>query len=197
MANDEIYGRDFKVIGHSVNKIDAMGMACGQEEYVGDHDLSGALIGYIVPSPYAHARIIDIDPTRARAMKGVHAVLTYKDVPRHLHTTAGQGYVEPSPYDTAILDSKMRLVGDHVALIAADTREIAEEAGRVLLEDTKWEILDPVLDADHAMDDGAPVIHDEADASVPIPIPYEPQKNMASAASMGVGDMNEVMEKSF
>ena len=197
MANDEIYGRDFKVIGHSVNKIDAMGMACGEEEYVGDFDLAGALIGYIVPSPYAHARIVEIDPTRARAVKGVHAVLTYKDVPRHLHTTAGQGYVEPSPYDTAILDSKMRLVGDHVALIAADTRDIAEAAGKLLLEDTKWEVLDPVLDADHAMDDGAPVIHDEADAYVPIPIPYDPKKNMASAASMGVGDMNEVMEKSF
>ncbi len=189
--------RDFKVIGHSVNKIDAMGMACGQETYVGDFDLSGALIGYIVPSPYAHARIVEIDPTRARAVKGVHAVLTYKDVPRHLHTTAGQGYVEPSPYDTAILDNKMRLVGDHVALIAADTREIAEEAGRILLEDTKWEVLEPVLDADHAMDDGAPVIHDEPDAYVPIPIPYDPKKNMASAASMGVGDMEKVMKESY
>ncbi|MDR0966850.1 MAG: molybdopterin-dependent oxidoreductase [Myxococcales bacterium] len=202
MANDKLdaldakYARDFKVIGHSVQKIDAMGMACGLEEYVADHDLTGALVGYIVPSPHAHARIVKIDATRARAVKGVHAVLTYKDVPRHLHTTAGQGYVEPSPYDTAILDSKMRLVGDHVALIAADTREIAEEAGRVLLEDIEWEVLTPVLDADHAMDPGASVIHDEPDAYIPIPVPYEPQKNMASAASMGVGDMDAVLKTS-
>lgn len=186
--------KNLKVVGHSVRKLDGLSMACGRELYVADHDLSDAIVGYVVPSPYAHARIKRIDASRARAMPGVHAVLTYQDVPRIVHTTAGQGFVEPSPYDTFVLDNKVRFVGDRVALIAADTREIAEEAGRAL--DIEWEVLEPVLDPDHAMDEGAPVIHDEPEAHMPIPVPYDPSRNLAAAASMGVGDMDEVMRTS-
>jgi putative selenate reductase molybdopterin-binding subunit len=186
--------RDFKVVGQSVPKIDSLGMACGLEQYVADFDLSDALVGYIVPSPYAHARIKKIDATRARAMKGVHAVLTHQDLPRNAHTTAGQGYVEPSPYDSFVLDSKVRFVGDKVALIAAESREIAEAAGRALEID--WEVLPAVLDADKAMVSGAPVIHDEPEAHMPIPVPYDAKKNMAASASMGVGDMQKVLATS-
>jgi putative selenate reductase molybdopterin-binding subunit len=186
--------RSFKVVGHSVEKIDALGMSCGLEKYVGDQDLSGALVGYIVPSPYAHARIKKIDATKARALPGVHAVLTWQDLPRNIHTTAGQGYVEPSPYDSYVLDSKVRFVGDRVALIAADSREIAEQAGRLL--EIEWDALEPVLDADRAMAEGAPVIHDEPEAHMPIPVTYEPKKNVAAAASMGAGDMKAVLERS-
>ena len=186
--------KNLKVVGHSVRKLDAMGMACGREQYVADHDLSDAVIGYAVPSPYAHARMKSIDTTRACAIPGVHKVLTWKDVPRIVHTTAGQGYVEPSAYDSFILDSKVRFVGDRVALIAADTLEIAEQAGRAL--DIVWEILEPVLDADKAMDPGAPVIHDEPEAHMPIPVPYDASRNMAASANMGVGDMNAVMTTS-
>ncbi|MBI5546958.1 MAG: molybdopterin-dependent oxidoreductase, partial [Deltaproteobacteria bacterium] len=186
--------KDFKVVGKSVQKIDSMGMACGLEQYVADFDTSDSLIGYMVPSPYAHARIKKIDAAKARAMKGVHTVLTWHDLPRIVHTTAGQGFVEPSPYDSFVLDNKVRFVGDRVALIVADTREIAEEAGKAL--EIEWEVLPAVLDADQAMNPGAPVIHDEPEAHMPIPVPYEPQKNLAAAASMGVGDMAKVMSGS-
>jgi putative selenate reductase molybdopterin-binding subunit len=186
--------RDFKVVGHSVAKVDALGMACGLETYVADYDTRDALVGYCVPSPYAHARIKRIDASRARAMKGVHAVLTWQDLPRNLHTTAGQGFVEPSPYDTYIVDNKVRFVGDRVALVAAETREIAEEAGRAL--EIEWEVLPAVLDQEKAMAPGAPVIHDEPGAHMPIPVPYDPQRNMAAAANMGVGDMEAVLKTS-
>lgn len=186
--------KSFKVVGRSVRKLDSMGMACGLEQYVADHDTSDALVGYIVPSPYAHARIKKIDASRARALKGVSAVLTWQDLPRIVHTTAGQGFVEPSPYDSFVLDNKVRFVGDRVALIAAETREIAERAGKLL--EIEWEVLPAVLDAERAMDPGAPVIHDEAEAHMPIPVPYDASKNLAAAASMGVGDMKAVMERS-
>ncbi|MBI5531732.1 MAG: molybdopterin-dependent oxidoreductase [Deltaproteobacteria bacterium] len=182
------------VVGTSVAKIDSMGMACGLEQYVADYDTTGALIGYVVPSPHAHARIKKIDATRARAIPGVHAVLTWEDVPRIVHTTAGQGFVEPSAYDSFVLDKKVRFVGDRVALVAADTREIAEEAGRAL--DIEWEVLEPVLDPDKAMEPGAPVIHDEPEAHMPIPVPYDAKKNMAASASMGVGDIDAVLKGS-
>ena len=184
----------FKVVGQSVPKIDALAMACGRELYVADHDTSDALVGIAVPSPHPHARILRIDATRARQMAGVHAVLTYQDLPRVAHTTAGQGHLEPSPYDSFVLDHKVRFVGDRVALIAADTREIAEEAARALQID--WEVLEPVLDADKAMDPGAPVIHDEPEARAVIPVPYDPSRNMAAAASMGAGDVDQVLRES-
>jgi putative selenate reductase molybdopterin-binding subunit len=186
--------KNLKVVGHNVRKIDALGMACGRELYVADHDTSDALIGYVVPSPHAHARIKRIDATRARAIPGVHAVLTHEDVPRIAHTTAGQGYVEPSPYDAFVLDNKVRFVGDRVALVAADTRELAEEAGKAL--DIEWELLEPVFDPNKAMDPGAPVIHDEPEAHMPIPVPYDAGRNMAAEATMGVGDIEQVLSTS-
>lgn len=185
---------NLKVVGHSVRKVDAMGMACGLEQYVADYDLTDALAGYVVPSPHAHARIKKIDATRARAIPGVRAVLTWEDLPRIVHTTAGQGYVEPSPYDNFILDNKVRFVGDRVALVAADTLELAEQAGKAL--DIEWEVLEPIFDADKAMLPGAPVIHDEPEAYMPIPVPYDPSINMAASASMGVGDMDAVLKSS-
>jgi len=185
---------NLRVVGQSVRKVDAMGMACGLEQYVGDYDVSDALVGYVVPSPYAHARIKKIDASRARAIPGVHAVLTWQDLPRNVHTTAGQGYVEPSPYDSFILDSKVRFVGDRVALVAADTIEIAEQAGKAL--DIEWEVLEPVFAPEKAMLPGAPVIHDEPEAHMPIPVPYDASINMAASASMGAGDLDAVLKSS-
>jgi len=193
-TNKTEQAKAFRVVGHSVPKIDALGMACGLEQYVADHDLTDALVGYIVPSPHAHARIRAIDAKKARAIPGVHAVLTHEDLPRNFHTTAGQGFVEPSPYDSLVLDSKVRFVGDKVALIAAETRELCIEAARALKVD--YEVLAPVLDAKKAMEKGAPVIHDEPEAHMPIPVPYDAKRNMAASASMGVGDMDEVKKSS-
>jgi CO/xanthine dehydrogenase Mo-binding subunit len=186
--------KDLAVVGQSVPKVDAMGLACGLEPYVADFDVGDALCGYIVPSPHAHARIRKIDASKARAMEGVHAVLTFQDLPRNAHTTAGQGYPEPSPYDSFVLDDKVRFVGDKVALVVADTREIAEAAGRAL--EIEWEVLPAVLDPDHAMDPGAPVVHDEPEASMPIPVPYDPKRNLAAAATMGAGELAKALSSS-
>ena len=67
-------------------------------------------------------------------------------MPRHLHLTAGQGYPEPSPYDTAIFDYKVRSVGDRVAAVAAETAEIAEAALKKI--EVEYEVLEPVLSID-------------------------------------------------
>jgi putative selenate reductase molybdopterin-binding subunit len=154
--------KDLKVVNHSPNKVDGLGMACGTAEYVDDVDVRGLLIGKILWSSRAHARIRRIDASKARALPGVRCVLTHHDVPRVPHTTAGQGYPEPSPYDTVVLDDKVRFVGDRVAAVAADTREIAEEALRLIEVD--YEDLPAVFDPLEAMKDGAPVIHDQPDA---------------------------------
>jgi putative selenate reductase molybdopterin-binding subunit len=178
--------RAFHVVGRSEPKVDALGMAAGAAAYVDDVVFPGMLHAKFLWSPHAHARIAGIDASRARALPGVACVLTHRDVPRNLHTTAGQGYPEPSPYDTAMLDDKVRYVGDRVAAVAAETRELAEEAVRLI--DVEYEVLPAVLDMGRALEPGAPVIHDEADCRAVIPVPYEPRRNLAGHVDMRIGD---------
>jgi putative selenate reductase molybdopterin-binding subunit len=151
------------VVGHNVRKVDAVKLAAGRPAFTDDIHLPGLLYGKILPSPHAHARIKRIDVSKARALAGVHAILTYKDVPRVPHTTAGQAWPEPSPYDTYLLDSKVRFVGDRVAAVAAESRAIAEQALRLI--QVEYEVLPAVLDMEHARDADAPVIHDEPDST--------------------------------
>ncbi|MBI5242216.1 MAG: molybdopterin-dependent oxidoreductase [Elusimicrobia bacterium] len=154
--------RRFSVVNHRVEKIDAMGLACGTAQFTDDVDIPGLLSGKVLYSPHAHARIKSIDASAARKVPGVLAVLTHKDLPRVRHTTAGQGYPEPSPYDTLVLDDKVRFVGDRVAAAAAETPEAAEEALSKIR--VVYEPLPAVFDTLEAMKEGAPVIHDETDA---------------------------------
>jgi len=154
--------KNLKVVNRRVLKMDSLGLACGEPVFTDDVDINGMLYGRILWSPYAHARIRNIDTKEAEKAPGVKAVLTYKNVPRVPHTTAGQGYPEPSPYDTYVLDNKVRFVGDRVAAVAAETPEAAEEALKLIKVD--YEILPAVFDTFEAMRDGAPVIHDEEDS---------------------------------
>ncbi len=177
---------DFEVVGKDVEKVDGIALATGRALYAGDFQMRGMLVGKILPSPHAHARIRNIDVSAARAVPGVHAVLTWKDLPRNPHTTAGQGYPEPSPYDSFVLDNKVRFVGDRVAAVAAETHEAADEALRRIQVD--YEVLEPVLDPRKATEPGAPVIHDEPEAHVIIPVRYEPERNLAAHVGAEVGD---------
>src|SRR5581483_5006414 len=143
------------------------------------------LCGKILPSPHAHARIRRIDTRKAREVSGVHAVLTYKDVPRVPHTTAGQMWPEPSPYDTYLLDSKVRFVGDRVAAVAAESRAIAERALQLI--EVEYEVLPAVLDMEQAMAPGAAVIHDEPDSSKI----YDRDRNIAGYILREIGNVDE------
>ncbi len=171
------------VVGTSVRKVDAAKLAAGRPAFTDDISVPRMLYGKILPSPHAHARIKRIDVSQARSLPGVHAVLTYKDVPRVPHTTAGQAWPEPSPYDTFLLDSKLRFVGDRVAAVAAETRAIAEEALRRIR--VEYDVLPPVLDMERARV-GA-VIHDEADATGI----HDAQHNVAATIHRELGSVEE------
>ncbi len=163
----------FNVVNKSVEKIDSLALSCGKPLFCDDIDIPGLLHGKIVFSPYAHARIKDINIKDALKVKGVEAILTYKDLPRVAHTKAGQGYPEPSPYDTFVLDKKVRYVGDRVCAVAAKTLEACEEAvSKIKIE---WEILPSVFDPEQAVK-GDIIIHDEADSKNIA----DPQHNIAA-----------------
>ncbi|MDR3677556.1 MAG: molybdopterin-dependent oxidoreductase [Acidobacteriota bacterium] len=178
------------VVGKNLQKVDGFKLVTGRPAFTDDIHIPGLLYGKILPSPYAHARIKRIDTSKAKALPGVHAVLTYKDVPRVPHTTAGQSWPEPSPYDTYLLDSKMRFVGDRVAAVAAESRAIAEEALRLI--EVEYEVLPTILEIEQAMVEGAPVIHDEPDSKGI----HDAQHNLAGYILKEIGDVEEGFRES-
>ncbi len=150
------------VVGHPEPKVDAVKLAKGRPVFTDDTDLPGMLYAALLTSPHAHARLTRIDATRARALPGVHAVLTHHDVPRVIYASGGQSFPNPPPYDQVSLDNKVRYVGDRVAVVAAETPEIAREA--LALIDVEYELLPAVFQPEDAIAPGAPLIHDEPDA---------------------------------
>ncbi|OGQ90736.1 MAG: aldehyde oxidase [Deltaproteobacteria bacterium RIFOXYA12_FULL_58_15] len=184
-----------QVVGKNVAKIDALSLACGAPMFTDDISTQGMLHAAILSSPHAHARITKIDTSVAEKIPGVRVILHHGNVPRVLHTTAGQGFPEPSPYDTALFDYKMRYVGDRVAAVAADSLEAAEQA--VAAIKVEYDVLEPVFDIVTADAKGAPVIHDEPDAFVPIPVVYEPQKNIAAGIDAHAGDVKGALKGAY
>jgi len=147
--------QDHKVIGRAHPGIDAEAKVRGQCEFVEDISLPHMLHCKVLRSPHAHARIKEIDTSRARALPGVKAVITH-------HGAAGRGLVRlplgtppgPELYDTHILQSEVRYIGDRVAAVAATSLEIAEQA--LGLIDVEYETLPAVFDFVEASEPGAP-----------------------------------------
>ncbi|MHB8087374.1 MAG: xanthine dehydrogenase family protein molybdopterin-binding subunit [Anaerolineaceae bacterium] len=179
---------DMRVVGKSVQRIDSIKLALGKPAYTDDFALPGMLYAKILHSPHAHAIISRIDTSKARALPGVHAVLTYKDIKPVRFTTAGQSHPLPSPLDTLILDRKVRFVGDRVAAVAADTLEIAKLA--LSLIEVEYELLQPVVEIEDAFKPGAPVIHDEPDCTGFEGV-FFPQKNIAAHIKAEAGDLEK------
>jgi putative selenate reductase molybdopterin-binding subunit len=177
--------KDWSVVGKPEQKVDAIKLVQGKPAFTDDVELRGMLVARILHSPVAHARIKRIDTTKAMALPGVAAVLTYKDVPRVVYSTAGQSDPIPGPLDTFSLDSKVRFVGDRVAILAAETYEIAEKALRLI--EVEYEELPAVLDSEKAMLPGAPLLHDEpeyvnfADS--------DPKRNLAAEIRIDIGEV--------
>ncbi|GAP14518.1 xanthine dehydrogenase, molybdenum binding subunit apoprotein [Longilinea arvoryzae] len=177
----------YQRVGNAENKIDAFKLALGKPVFTDDVELPGTLIAKVLHSPYAHARIKSIDASKARALEGVAAVLTWRDLPRVVYSTAGQSDPIPGPLDSFSLDNKVRFVGDRVAFVAAETEEIAKQA--LGLIDVQYEVLPSVLDPEQATQEGAPVIHDEPE--------YQnfsqsnPRKNIAAQMRIDIGDVEQ------
>jgi putative selenate reductase molybdopterin-binding subunit len=186
------------VVGKAEKKVDAAKLAQGKPAFVDDAPLPGMLYAAMLTSPHAHARITHIDTEKAKALPGVHAVLTYKDVARVIYASGGQSYPNPPPWDQVSLDSKVRHVGDRVAVVAAETYDTARRACELI--DVEYEVLPAVFDPAEAMSGDAPIIHDEPDA---IGI-RDASKNVVARAYAKVGDPDKgfaesdfVIERTF
>ncbi|MGD2027289.1 MAG: molybdopterin-dependent oxidoreductase, partial [Anaerolineales bacterium] len=172
-----------QVVGKPEMKVDAAKLVQGRPVFTDDFCLEGMLCGALLTSPHAHARISRIDASQAQALPGVHAVLTYEDLPRVKYASGGQSYPQPLPYDQVCLDNKVRHVGDRVAVAAAETLELARKALDMI--EVEYEILPAVVDMQKAMEDGAPIIHDEPDTEGI----FDPEHNIVYHIDAKVGDV--------
>ncbi|HNR02265.1 MAG TPA: molybdopterin-dependent oxidoreductase [Anaerolineaceae bacterium] len=179
-----------RVIGKSEVKVDARKLALGKPVFTDDIHMPGMLYAAMLTSPHAHARIKKIDASRARALPGVAVVLTHQDVPRVKYASGGQSYPQPLPYDQVCLDDKVRFVGDRVAVVAAETLEIANAALKLI--DVEYEVLPAVVDMEAAMQPGAPVIHDEADSEGI----FDRERNIVYHIEAEVGDVEKAFSES-
>lgn len=144
----------FDVIGKRFARKDAPAKATGQAQYVDDLVFPDMLWGAIKQSTHAHARILSIDTSKAKALPGVKAVITAQDVP-------GTKYgVSPARYDeTVFAIDKVRYVGDEIAAVAAVDLETALQA--VSLIEVDYEPLPVLLTPDEALAEDAEWIHDD------------------------------------
>ena len=114
----------------------------------------------------------------------MHAVLTHHDVPRIKYSSGGQSYPQLLPHDQVSLDDKVRHVGDRVAVVAAETPELARQALKLI--EVEYEVLPAVFDMEAAMLPGAPAIHDEPDTEGI----YSPQTNQIYHIEEHYGDVD-------
>ena len=136
----------FKIIGKRQPKIDAWKRVSGKAKYASDIYLPGMLYARILRSPYPHAKVVKIDVEKAKALPGVKAILTFKEVPSFRWHA-----------DMPILTDTARFEGDDIAVVAAVDEERAREAIDLIKVD--YEVLPFVLDPEEAMKPGAPKIH--------------------------------------
>lgn len=152
-----------KVIGKSVQRLDAVAKVTGKAKYTDDFFERDMLIGKVLRSPYAHAIVKNIDTSKALALAGVEAVITPKDLPKIKFATAGHPWsLDPGHRDVEdrlILTDKARFVGDAIAAVVAIDELTAEKALKLI--QVEYEVLPFVLDPEEAILPGAPVIHTE------------------------------------
>ncbi|MEW5988162.1 MAG: molybdopterin cofactor-binding domain-containing protein [Chloroflexota bacterium] len=140
------------VIGQLVGRPEAIAKVTGAARYTDDYHFPGQLYGRTLRAAYPHARILDIDTHRAEALPGVHAVLTHRDVPGRLN----HGLVY---HDwPALARDKVRYLGDPVAVVAADSEEIAAHA--LDLIKVTYEPLEVVDNPQAALAADAPILHE-------------------------------------
>jgi xanthine dehydrogenase molybdenum-binding subunit len=156
------------VIGESVLRPDMPGKVTGRAQYAGDLVLPGMLHAKTKRSNVAHARIKRIDASKALAYSGVKAVLTHHDVPRVLHYGSPHPRSASVTKDQYILDSKVRYWGESVAVVAAVSEEIAEEA--LDLIEVEYDELPAAFTVEQALAPGFPPIHEKENNLVVDPV---------------------------
>ncbi len=150
--------------GAPMKRLEDDALLRGQGRFVDDIDLPGAMHAAFVRSPYAHARLGAIDATAARALPGVHAVLTHRDLPQRLRENRIPLRV-PNPaireprMPWSLVRDEVAMAGEAVAVALATSRYVAEDAAALV--QVEYERLPVVADCRAAVRPGAPLAHSD------------------------------------
>ena len=141
------------IVGHDAPRVDAVAKVTGAAHFAGDLRLHGMAYGRLLRSPYAHARIVGIDTSRAEALPGVIAVMTGRNLP------AADPYYGHALKDRPILAiDRVRFVGEPVVAVAAEDPAVAAEA--ITLIDVAYEEMPTAITIAQALAADAPHLHD-------------------------------------
>jgi CO/xanthine dehydrogenase Mo-binding subunit len=155
------YKTPFKVIGQNVIRVDMVSKCTGTSLYTGDMEFPGMLEGMVLKSAYAHARINSIDTAAAEKLPGVVCTVVGKRDEKTLPPKA----LSNAYYPLASTAGEVFFAGQGVALVAAETRQVAEEALKLIEVD--YTLLPAVYDPKEALQPNAPVLHPEYQNSIP------------------------------
>lgn len=139
-------------VGQSLPRADGREKVCGEPLYYGDFNLPNMLHARVLRSRYPHARILRVDTSRACALPGVAAVLTANDIP-------GAKAIGRAKDWSILCEHKVTYLGDGVALVAAESLEVAARA--LDLIDVEYQVLPAVFSPREAMQPGAPLVHED------------------------------------
>ena len=196
-SKSRLENRNFKVVGSRPLRPDGIDKVTGRARFGADMTAPGMLVGKILRSPHAHARIKKIDTKAAEKLAGVKAVITSADLPDGPAKAAG---IEDTLANIMARD-KALYDGHAVAAVAATSESIAREALKLIKVD--YEVLPHVTDVEEAMKPGAPILHDDMFTENVTPTPTKPS-NVAARYEFGLGDIakgfkaaDHVIERSF
>jgi len=161
-----------KGIGVSVLRKEDAELITGQGRFVDDIRLTGMLHLAFSRSPLAHAEIRSIDTSAALAVPGVRAVYTYGDLDFHAGVPTGSNPTGDAiqPERPVLARNKVRMVGEPIAVVVADSRYAAADGAAAVFVDLVP--LDPVVAVEDALRDGAPQVHDDAPGNLCCSIVY-------------------------
>ena len=165
-------------VGQRIPRKDGPAKVTGRAKYTVDVRLPGILVGRILRSPHPHAKILNVDVSRANCLKGVKAIITSADTLGVKHA-----FVDTPRYpadEPPLAKDRVRFVGEAVAAVAATDPYIAEEALSLIKVD--YEPLPAVFGVEEAMQLGAPEVHPSH------PKVKEPFANIAGKTESGWGD---------
>jgi xanthine dehydrogenase YagR molybdenum-binding subunit len=170
---------EFSVVGKALPRVEGAEKVTGRATYAYDVRLPGQLYARVLRSPHPHARIKRIDTSRAEALPGVRAVLSSANAPDI------SWYQEECP----LFDTTLRLVGDEVAAVAADSEEIADDALRLI--EVEYAPLPFVRDLAMAQRPDAPKVHESGNVA------GEPQEYERGDADAGFREAEVIVDEVY
>ena len=147
-------------VGQRAHRVDVAEKVLGYGQYANDIQIDGMLVGSALRAQHPRARVLSIDTGAARAVPGVHAVLTAEDIPGSFKV----GHLKQD-WDALVPVGHMtHYLGDAVALVAAETWEQVQQA-KALIK-VEYEVLPGIFDAREALKEGAPLVHESSSSNI-------------------------------